>query len=96
MNTRNSLNDPDSFCYICDRLTFTKKRMKIDDNGKQLYLNYFNISISNQDKSWVPHTACKSCVESLRRWNNSKSDVPGMPFKILVIWREAASPDECF
>ena len=46
--------------------------------------------------SLVPHTACKSCVESLRRWNNTKSDVPGMPFKILVIWYEAASHDECY
>ena len=61
-----------------------------------MYRNYFNISISNQDKSWVPHAACKSCVESLRRWNNAKSDVPGMPFKIPVIWREAASHDECY
>ena len=96
MNTRKCSNDPDIFCYICGRLTFTKKRMKIDDNVKQLYRNYFNISISNQDASWVPHTACKSCVESLRRWNNAKSDVPGMPFKIPVIWREAASHDECY
>ena len=78
-------NDPDSFCDICGRLTFAKKRMKIDDDVKQLYRNYFNISISNQDKSWVPHTACKSCVESLRRWNNAKSDVPGMPFKLCLL-----------
>ena len=95
MNTRKCSNDPDSFCYICGRLTFTKKRMKIDDDVKQLYCNYFNISISNQDKSWVSHTTCKSCVGSSRRWNNAKSDVPGIPFKIPVIWREAASHGEC-
>lgn len=96
MASRKCSNDPDSFCYICGHFTFAKNRMKIDDNVKSFYRNYFNISISNQDKSWAPHMACKSCVESLRRWNNAKSDVTPMPFKTPVIWREAASHDECY
>ncbi|KYQ48596.1 hypothetical protein ALC60_05692 [Trachymyrmex zeteki] len=81
MAPRKCLNDPNSFCYICGRFTFVKNRIKLEDNVKSFYRNYFNISISNQDKSWAPHVACKSCVESLRRWNNAKSKMP-------VTWRK--------
>jgi len=96
MASRKCSNDPDSFCYICGRFTFAKNRIEIDDNVKGFYRNYFNIPISNQDKSWAPHMACKSCVESLRRWNNAKSNVTPMPFKTPMIWREAVSHDECY
>jgi len=60
------------------------------------YQNYFKIPISNQDKSWVPHVACKSCVETLRRWNNAKSTITPMPFKTPMFWREPFSHNDCY
>ncbi|QQP31696.1 Uncharacterized protein FKW44_025380 [Caligus rogercresseyi] len=29
---------------------------------------YFKVKLGDQDKSWAPHTVCKTCVEYLRRW----------------------------
>lgn len=96
MASRKCLNDPNSFCYICSRFVFAKNVMKINEKIKIFYLAYFNISLINQDKSWVPHTACKSCVETLRRWYNAHNEVTPMPFKTPAIWREPVSHNECY
>jgi len=96
MTSRKCLNDPNKFCYICGRFTFDKQRIDINENIKNHYKNYFDIPISNQDKSWVPHVACGSCVAALKRWNNATSTITPMPFKTPMIWREASSHDDCY
>lgn len=96
MASRKCLNDPNSFCYICSRFVFAKNALKINDKIKIFYLNYFNISITNQDKPWAPHTACKSCVETLRRWYNAHTEVTPMPFKIPAFWHEPVSHNQCY
>lgn len=43
----------DNFCYICGLYTPIRGRRPIDEEIKRLYLQYFKIEISNQDKFWV-------------------------------------------
>ena len=57
---------PDSFCYICGEYTIDKQKNNITDFVKQFYLAYFRVRLGEQDKSWAPHIACKTCVELLR------------------------------
>ena len=46
---------------------------------------YFRRQIK-QDKQWVPHKVCKTCVESLCNWINNKGDRKG--FAVPVVWSE--------
>lgn len=47
---------------------------------------YFGLPIANQDKQWVPHKVCTTCVRELRKWSKGKSN----SFDLLspVLWRE--------
>lgn len=29
---------------------------------------YFRMGLGDQDKTWAPHSVCRSCVENLRVW----------------------------
>lgn len=44
------------------------------------------MEIIHLDKTWVPHTACKTCIEALKYWRKGKKK--SMPFGIPMIWRE--------
>jgi len=76
---------PDSFCYICGEYTIDKQKNKITDFVKQSYLAYFGVRLGDQDKSWAPHIACKTCVELLRSWTKGKRQ---LKFGIPMVWRE--------
>ena len=65
---RSCVNDPDVFCYICGKCTLENNRKLITDFVKQAYLAYFKVKLGDQDKSWVPHIVCKTCIEHLRQW----------------------------
>jgi len=47
--------------------------------------SYFNIKLRHQDKAWVPHEVCTSCVEILWSWSHEKDK--HLPFGIPMIWR---------
>ena len=65
MSRRQCTNEHDSFCYICGKYTLLANRCDITDFVKKVYLAYFEIHIGDQDKHWVPHKVCLSCVKSL-------------------------------
>jgi len=48
--------------------------------------SYFKIKLRDQDKAWVPHEVCTSCVEILWSWSHGKDK--HLPFGITMIWRE--------
>ena len=83
---RKCLNSPDSFCYICGSFSAPSQRKDISDFVKRAYLAYFKIRLGDQDKSWAPHQACKTCMEHLRQWTKGTRD--GLKFGIPVICRE--------
>lgn len=90
---RHCLNHPDAFCYICGIYTMQKQRRNITDFVKQAYLAYFGVEIGKQDKSWVPHKVCKTCVESLRQWTKGES----LNFGVPMVWREPKNHhDDCY
>lgn len=86
MSSRKCLNSCDIFCYICGSYVVIKQRQNITRFVQQAYFAYFGIRIGDQDKSWAPHTVCKTCVEALRLWSYGKKK--SMPFAIPMVWRE--------
>lgn len=80
------INDPNNFCFICGKYCITSQRMKINDFVKCTYKSYFGITLGQQEKSWVPHSVCKSCVETLRYW--SQGERQGFKFSVPMTWSE--------
>jgi hypothetical protein len=78
---RSCRNNPDVFCYICGEYTLSVDRKNITRFVKHAYKAYFKVKLGDQDKSWAPHTVCKTCVEYLRRWTRGAkmSLKPGIP-----------------
>ncbi len=83
---RSCRNKPDVFCYICGEYTLSVDRKSITRFVKRAYQAYFEIKLGDQDKSWAPHTVCKTCVEYLRRW--TKGAKTSLKFGIPMVWRE--------
>ena len=54
MLKRKYLDNPNNFCYICERHMFAKQSQEITTFVKTYYYHYFEIYL-NQDKSWAPH-----------------------------------------
>ena len=50
---------------------------------KKAYHDYLGVKQGNQDKPFVPHVCCKTCVENLRNGKRKS-----MPFAIQIVWRE--------
>ena len=86
MNRRKCKNDPNRFCYICGKVTLPGQHSRITKFVKSCYHAYFGIRFGDQDKSFAPHTCCKTCVETLRRW--SKGKMKSLPFGVPMVWRE--------
>ena len=80
------VNDPGVFCYICGKYTLEHNQKAISDFVKQAYLAYVKLKLGDQDKSWAPHTVCKTCIEHLRQWANHKRK--SLKFAIPMVWRE--------
>lgn len=88
-------NNPDHFCYICGKYCPEKQLNNITGFVKQAYKAYFGQQLGQQDKCWVPHKVCKTCVESLRYW--SKGERKGLPFGIPMAWGEPRNHlDDCY
>lgn len=83
---RKCLNNQDNFCYVCGELTFTSQRRNFTSLIEQCYLDYFGFPVMNQDKSWVPHKCCVTCVRLLLGW--AKQEPRHLSFAIPMIWTE--------
>ncbi|GBN35087.1 Tau-tubulin kinase 1 [Araneus ventricosus] len=65
------------------------------DIKPKAYFWYFGMKLGDQDKYWVPHFTCRSCVEKLRNWTLGKSLC--LPFGIPMVWREPQNHvDDCY
>ena len=64
--------NPDVFCCINGKYSLQQRSVKITEFVKKAYYAYFGVKLGDQDKPWVSHVACKSCVEHLREWTNRK------------------------
>ncbi|EZA54307.1 hypothetical protein X777_06137 [Ooceraea biroi] len=53
MSSRICVNHPDKFCYICGRYTIGKQSRNITNWIGEAYNDYFNMKITNQDKSQI-------------------------------------------
>ncbi|XP_071052774.1 uncharacterized protein [Onthophagus taurus] len=92
---KSCVNNPYHFCYICGKYCQEKQRRNINDFVKQAYQAYFGKHLGQQDKCWVPHKVCKTCVESLRYW--TQGGRKGLPFGIPMTWREPRNHfDDCY
>jgi hypothetical protein len=60
--TRQCLQSPQKFCYICGSYVFDSKLHFMDSFVKKLYFSYFHLKVGDQDKCFAPHTACNTCV----------------------------------
>lgn len=83
----------DLFCYVCGLYTPISQRRKINEPIKNMYKQYFNIDIANQDKCWVPHTICMTCRLGLLGWFEGKTVSGGheklhLTFGRPMLWRD--------
>jgi hypothetical protein len=65
MASRDCVNSPDSFCYICGEVVVKKQQRNISDFVKNVYVACFGVKLGDQDKTWAPHKVCSVCVEDL-------------------------------
>lgn len=84
--SRQCINKPDSFCYVCGEVTFKSTQKPLTPLVKKAYELYFGCKVSDQDKSWAPKICCSSCSRSLTGWLNGT--FKSMPFAVPMIWRE--------
>ena len=62
---------------------------------RKIYLAYFKLKLSDQDKPLAPHIVCKACVESLREWANGT--LKSFRFGVAMFWRESKNHfKECY
>jgi hypothetical protein len=83
---RHCINSPNIFCYICGKYSTHEQRLPINKFVRQCYHAYFGCQLGDQDKSWAPHSVCKSCVEMLRQWTLGVKK--SLPFGVPMVWRE--------
>ena len=83
---RKCRNHPDRYCYKCGNVILPGHVAKMTDFVKKAYHGYFGVQLRDQDKAFASHVSCKTCVESLRDWENGKSK--SMPFAVPMLWRE--------
>ena len=83
--SRRSVNDPNTFCYICGELP-PRFKDNMTPLVKKAYELYFQCHVGDQDKVWAPHFSCSKCTMNLRAWINGACKY--MPFAIPMIWRE--------
>ena len=86
MSKRGCVNNPNVFCYICGSYIISMQRQNITTFVEKAYYAYFGVKLGDQDRSWAPHTVCRTCVDSLR--NGSKGRKKAMPFGVHMVWRE--------
>lgn len=84
--SRQCVNDPDSFCYICGELTLKSQKKQLTSLVKKAYHFYFGCQIGDQDKAWAPKCCCNSCSRRLTGWLNGTHK--SMPFAVPMVWRE--------
>jgi hypothetical protein len=95
VHRRQCLQSPQKFCGICGSYVFDTKVRQIDTFVKKRYFSYFQLKVGDQDKSFVPHIACNTCVEGLRYWYDGKRKT--RPFAIPMQWREQKNHyDNCY
>ena len=67
MTSRSYKNHPDCFCYICGEWKTVDNGKSTIDFVRKAYFAYFGIKLGDQEKPWVPHVVCKTCVERLKQ-----------------------------
>ena len=67
--------------FVCGKYTLEHNRKLITDFVKQAYLAYFKVKLSDQDKSWAPQIACKTCIEFYGNGQRNKGKVWGLQFR---------------
>ena len=85
LRLRGCVNDPDSFCYICDRFTRKKDRRNVTPLIKNAYYAYFGVKLGDQDKTWAPHKVCISYMSTFSLWMKGKKH---FSFGVPMVWRE--------
>ena len=62
----------DLFSYVCDKYGVQKNRRMKNDKIKDVYECCFNLKITNQNETWVPHSICSVCYNMFLRSGKSK------------------------
>lgn len=83
--SRKFVYSPDSFCYICSKYILMSQKKTMTPLIKYAYANYFGCKIGDQNKNWVPHIYCITCVVLLRCWLNGENRC--IPITVPTVWR---------
>lgn len=66
---RKFLTNPGSFCQMSQELTLVPQRRKFKAIMEKCYLHHFDFLVRHENKSWVSHISCISCVTDIVIWN---------------------------
>ena len=78
---RKCTDNPDIFCYICGCFVLASEKRNIIPFVQKAYLGYYQVKLGDHDKSWAPHKACKTCVETLPPWTQEKKFIYNLEYQ---------------
>jgi hypothetical protein len=87
------LSHPDVFCSVRGELTFKSQERNFIPLIKKFYELYFACKVSDEDKSWVLHICCVTCVRLITGWLIGSHQ---MPFAIPIVWKAAKDQTSSF
>jgi hypothetical protein len=70
--SRQCVNLPDSFCYVCGEYTIKSHRQSVTPLVKKAYELYFGCKLTDQGKKCAPNICCTNCASRLRGWLKNK------------------------
>lgn len=92
---RSCRSNPNNFCYVCGKFTPLGQSEKLSLNICRAYELYFDMTVKNQDKQWVPHVICTTCSRYLRDWLCGQRH--SLPFAIPMRWKEQKNHlEDCY
>ena len=83
---RKCVDEVDSFCYICRKITFALRKRNMTALIRKAYHLYFGCKIGDQDKSWARPICCNICATNFRQWLSRNRKC--IPFAVPMVWRE--------
>ena len=63
--SRECLNNPNSFCYVCGCYIMKKQQGNITELACKSYRAYFGVTLGDQDKPWahmLSYLVCKNFI----------------------------------